>query len=377
MQKENDELREFINIQRQRIEELLNKTSNITKKIEKTQQISPITRGYQSRNVKKKINFTDDFSKRHGYYVNPNISSTTTTDYSTTLLESDNATEDDDIIKEARSKLKLLEINTANMELNLKNDQINCKHCNNNKIIKNKNLHKIYSNLSEDLDFGDSKNNKINLKELANKIGYHRSIKRSMNQSKSGNDSSSEILQNTKFQDCTSENNHTLLNISLHNMNNINKKSSINISCSRCKSPINKKDIGLSMNTFNTSIQSQKEIQSTIKSIFPKTNSSDINNSKNNIQTEMENDIKIRNSPIHSSNKSFSKKLEENHYINNNDLQLFNKTQMIDSAQKPITEKQDSSAEENKTSESKKEQENDHNISFGSNKTDKSSDFWE
>lgn len=383
LQKENDELREFIKVQRHRIEELLNRTSNITKQIEKTHQISSITAGYQTRNVKKKIQFTDDFSKRH-CYANQNISSTTTTDYSTTILESDNITEDDDIIKEACSRLKTLEINTAKMELNLKNDQTNSKHLDTNyKIIKNKNAYnnKMCSNLSDDSDFGalKSSNNKINLKELVNKIGYHRSIKRSMNRSKSGNDTSSEILQNTEIQDCTSETNRTFSNTLLCNMNNVNKDSSINIlSCSRCESPINKKYyIGMSMNTFNTAVQPPKESQSTIINNSPKTNLLEINNLEENMQTKEVNNIEIKNQVCSSNKLNSNEKLEENHYINSNDLQLLNDTQMIDSTQKQTTEHLSCSNEENKTLESKKEQENDHTISINSNKTDKSSDFWE
>jgi len=122
LQRDNDELREFIKVQRIRIEELSNRASNLAKQIEKTHQVPSTKTNYENRNVKKKLCFADDSSKKNRF-TNQNISSTTT-DNSTTVLESDNLTEDD-IIQEAESRLKTLEINTAKIEQNLKNFQIN------------------------------------------------------------------------------------------------------------------------------------------------------------------------------------------------------------------------------------------------------------
>jgi len=107
LQRENKELREFIQIQRQRIEELSNRTSNLTNQIEKTHQIPPATTMdyYRTRTAKKRIHFLDNSSSKKNYYKNQNISSTTGTDYSTTLLESDNQTEDD-IIKKSTIEIE-------------------------------------------------------------------------------------------------------------------------------------------------------------------------------------------------------------------------------------------------------------------------------
>jgi len=115
LQRENHELREFIKNQRQRIEELSNRTSNLTNQMEKTHKKSPkstVTTNYcHKRNTKKKRN--DNSNKKP--YTDQNISSTTTTDNSRTV---DNQIEDD-TIKIARLRLKSLEKNTEEVEQNL------------------------------------------------------------------------------------------------------------------------------------------------------------------------------------------------------------------------------------------------------------------
>ncbi|KAL4088580.1 hypothetical protein QTP88_023669 [Uroleucon formosanum] len=183
LQKDNDELQAFIKVQRLRIEELSNRASNLAKQIEKTPQVPSTKIDYENRNVKKNLCFVDDFSKKNRF-TNRNISSTTT-DYSTTVLEFDSLTEDD-IIQEAKFRLKFLEINTVKIEQNSKNFQINCSRNNIDfKLIRDnrKSYNKICSKFSDDSDLDALKHssNKINIKELANKIGYHRSIRRSMN----------------------------------------------------------------------------------------------------------------------------------------------------------------------------------------------------
>lgn len=378
LQRENDELREFIKFQRQRIEELLNKTSNLTKQIEKTHQVPSTTTDYQTRNLKKKLNFINDSSKSH-HYANQNNSSTAT-DHSTTILESDNLTEDD-MIREACLRLKMLEMSTAKVELNLKNDQTNCLHYNTNfKANRNKKSHnKICLNLSDESDIGNLKmnSNKINLKALANKIGYHRSFKRSMNHSQSGNDTSFEILQNTNFNDYKNSKNVPPLKILSSNMNNINKKSPVSISSSRSESPVNRRDhIELSVNTSTQSpTKSQLEIKSNVINNFPKTNTPDIDNFSRKTQTKIMDNIEIKTHFCPSNKSDSSERLGENNFVHNIDLR--NETPMIDSPQKLITIQLDSSNRENSSFKSIGEQENDHTISFGSNKTDKSSDFWE
>ncbi|KAF0758267.1 Uncharacterized protein FWK35_00012470 [Aphis craccivora] len=346
LQKDNDELREFIKVQRQRIEELSYRVSNLAKQIEKSHQVPLTKTDYDNRNVRKKLCFVDN-SSRKNHYITQNISSTTT-DYSTTVLESDNLTEDD-IIQEAESKLKTLEINSAKVAQNLKNIPINSSRRNIEfNIIKDikKSYKKNRSNFSDDSDLDALKcsSNRINLKELANKIGYHRSVKRSMNHSQSENDTSPEISRNTKLQGHKNSTNISPIKILSSNIKeNVCKELSINKPSSRTESPINKSNYctEISLNTSNISVQSPKEnklqIESDVKNTFiPNTN-----------------------------NDSF-------------DLQLFKPKEIIDSQHKQTSKLQNSSNGVDTLSNSKKLQESDHTISFGSsNKTDKSSDFWE
>jgi len=367
LQKDNEELREFIKVQRLRIEELSNKASNLAKQIEKTHQVPSTKTDYENRNVKKKLCFVDDSSKKTRY-TNQNISSTTT-DYSTTMLESDNLTEDD-IIQEAESRLKTLEINTAKIEQNLKNFQINRSSHNGGrgsgdgcgrggtrnidfKLIRDnkKSYNTIRSNFSDDSDLDALKrsSNKINLKELANKIGYHRSIRRSMNYSQSENDKSPEILRNTKFKDNTNPTNISPINLlssSIGENYNMYKESPVNKISSRSESPIKKSNYHTdsSLNRSNKSTQSPKVNKLQIESDATNTLLPDTNN-------EVQNNDNV-------------------------DLQLFKHTEIIDSPHKQTSVQRDSSNGVDTLSTSKKLQESDHSISFGSNKTDKSSDFW-
>ncbi|XP_026807049.1 uncharacterized protein PFB0145c-like isoform X2 [Rhopalosiphum maidis] len=348
LKKDNDELRDFIKVQQQRIEELSYKASNLAKQIEKTHQV-PLT-DYENRNVRKKLCFVDNSNKKN-HYIAQNISSTTT-DYSTTMLESDNLTEDD-IIQEAESRLKTLEINTAKVEQNLKNFQINhSRHNLQFNVIRDtkKSYNEIRSNLSDDSDLDVLKrcSNKINLKELANKIGYHRSVRRSLNHSQSDNDTSSETLRNAKYQNYKNSTNISPIKILSSSIKkNVCKESFVNKQSSSIESPINKSNYNTqdSINISNISTQSPKEnklqIESDVKNtLLPDTNSDVQNN-------------------------------------DNFDLQLFKHTEIINSPHKQISIQQDSSNGVDNLSNSKKLQESDHTISFGSsNKTDKSSDFW-
>lgn len=345
LQKDNDELREFIKVQRQRIEELSYKASNLAKQIEKTHLVPLTKTDYDHRNIRKKLCFVDHSSKKN-HYITQN-SSSTTTDYSTTALESDNLTEDD-VVQEAKSKLKTLEINDAKVTQHFKNIQINSSHRNIEfNVIKDtkKSYNEIRSNFSDDSDLDALKcsSNKINLKELANKIGYHRAVKRSMNHSQSENDTSSEILRNTKFQGYKNSTNISPIKILSSNIKeNVCKELSINKPSSRTESPINKSNYHteISLNTSNISIQSPKE---------------------NKLQIESD----VKNTLLPNTNND------------NFDLQLFKHKEITDSQHKQTSIVQNSSNGVDTLSNSKKLQESDHTISFGSsNKTDKSSDFW-
>jgi len=336
LQKDNDELREFIKVQRQRIEELTNKVSNLAKQIEKTHQVPSTTIDYENRNVKKKLCFIDDSSKKPRFN-NQNISSTTT-DYSTTLLDSDSLTEDD-IIQEAESRLKTLEINTAKVEQNLKKFQLNRSHHNTDfKLIRDnsKSYNKMRSNFSDysDKDALKRSSNKINLKEVANKIGYRRSIRRSLNQSQSENDTSPEILRNTKLQDYTNSTNISPIKLLSPRIreNFTHKELPVNKVNLRTDSTINKS---------NMSTQSTKEQKLQIES-----------NTTNTLLPDTNNDV---------------------HNNDNVGIQL---TKNVESPQKRTYVQQDISNKVDTLSMTKKLQESDHSISFGSNKTDKSSDFW-
>jgi len=338
LQKDNDELREFIKVQRQRIEELSYRVSNLAKQIEKTHKVPLTKTDYDNRNVRKKLCFVDN-SSRKNHYITQNISSTTT-DYSTTVLESDNLTEDD-IIQEAESKLKTLEISSAKVTQNLKNFPISRLRRNTEfNVIKDtkKSYKENRSNFSDDSDLDALKcsSNKINLKELANKIGYHRSVKRSMNHSQSENDTSPEISRNTTFQGHKNSTNILPIEILSSNIKeNVCKELAINKP--RIESPINKSNYHteISLNISNISVQSPNENKLQIES--------DVTNTNND----------------------------------NFDLQLFKPKEIIDSQHKQTSVLQNSSNVVDTLSNSKKLQESDHTISFGSsNKTDKSSDFW-
>ncbi|KAL4088610.1 hypothetical protein QTP88_023699 [Uroleucon formosanum] len=306
LQKDNDELHAFIKVQRLRIEELSNRASNLAKQIEKTPQVPSTKIDYENRNVKKNLCFVDDFSKKNRF-TNRNISSTTT-DYSTTVLESDSLTEDD-IIQEAKSRLKFLEINTAKIEQNSKNFQINRSRNNIDfKLIRDnrKSYNKICSKFSDDSDLDALKHssNKINIKELANKIGYHRSIRRSMNHLQSENDKSPEILPNTKFQDYTNSTNISpikLLSSSIGE-NYIYKESPVNKVSSRTESPIKKSNDSteISLNRSNISTQLPKVNKLQIESdatntLLPDTNSEVENN--DNVDSQLFKHTEIIDSP--------------------------------------------------------------------------------
>lgn len=383
LQRENGELREFIKIQSQNIEELSNKATNLAKQIEQSHKVLPITTiENRTKNVKKKLNFIDEPSKRN-CCTNQNISSTTT-DYSTTVLDSDIQTEDD-VILEARSRLKMLEMNTAKAERNLLHFQTNRMHRNNDynvNQVSRRSYKDIRSNFSDDSDFGTFKNNsnRVNLKELANKIGYHRSMRRSSNPSPSKYDSSPEVLQNTRGQGSTNVN-------FISPINNVYRKSSINRSCSRVESPITRVNCQteFSINKLDVSTQLPNDNQSDsaiINRCLLSTNIPELNNSKYQTQAitnnAVENRCKI--SPLEKSDGQ--KNSDENNYtqcdkkINTDGSKLFNETEISDSQTNQINTARPDSYKEINTSSSKRENESDHSVTIGSNKTDKSSDFW-
>lgn len=386
MHRENDELREFIKVQQQRIEELSIRASNLAIQIEKTHQVHPtVATNYQlNKNIKKKLNFVDNSSKKH-CYAHQYISSTTT-DLSTTMLESDNQTEDD-MVKEARSRLKILEINTAKVEQNFKDYQINRMRRNSdNKVIKvDTNPYNIHSNFSDDSDLDTLRyhNNRINLKELANKIGYYRSVRRSRNTSLSEIETSPEIFKNSRFPRCNKNiTNLTPVKILSSQINDIYKESTINTPDLITKSIPDKVDYQTEVDT-NICSQLPKESQSqfesaTINKFLPNTNLTYLNNSESSAQNKSNHKILIdRNSEIdnikikhHSTfspkklDDSNDEKLGESSNVEKNDNNL------------TTTVQKDNSTNVDISSTSKKELESEPSVSFGSNRADKSSDFW-
>lgn len=383
--RENDELREFIKVQQQRIEELSIRASNLAIQIEKTHLVHPAAAtNYQiNKNIKKKLNFADNSSKKHRY-AHQYISSTTT-DLSTTMLESDNQTEDD-MVKEARSKLKILEMNTAKVEQNFKDYQINhTNHNSDHKVIKiDKNPYNIRSNFSDDSDLDTLRyyNNKINLKELANKIGYYRSVRRSRNTSLSEIETSPEVFKNSRFPKYNkSITNLTPVKILSSQVNDIYKESTINKPALITKSTPDKVDYQTEVLT-DVCTQLPKESQSQFESAtineLPNTNLTYLNNSESNTQNKTNHkilidrnseidDIKLKNHSTFSPKKmddNNDEKLEESSNVEKNDYNL------------TMTVQKDNSINVDISSESKKELESEPSVSFGSNKADKSSDFW-
>lgn len=361
IQRENEELREFIKIQRLRIEELSNRAYNLTKQIEKAHQLPPTTTDYQTRNVRKKIHFVDETNKKKSYYTNQNISSTTT-DYSTTVLESDNQTEDD-MIKKAHSRLKILEMNTSKAE---KNFQTNHMHHYNDKVfpvVNKKSYSDIRSNLSDDSDLGGLKSSttKLNLKELANKIKYQRSMRRYMNLSQSEIDMNPGIMQNFRLRDYTNVTNISPIKPLSSNVNNMYCKSPVNRTSPITMSPNNRQNhhIELSIDGSNISFN-QSQMETVIVNKPSNTNTFEINDIENQIQTNVE------------VNRNNNNDLQNEDDIS---LQSFNHSGNNELPPKQ-TNLQDSLNEVDILSTSKKEAESDQTISFGSNKTNKSLDFW-
>lgn len=305
--------------------------------------------------------------------------SSTTTDYSTTLLESDNLTEDD-MIKEAHSKLKILEMNTAKVEQNLKNYKINyMQHNSDSKLIRinRKPYVNIHSNFSDDSDVGalKSNGNKINLRELANKIGYHRSIRRSLSQSFSENDTSPESLRSTRFQNNTNVTNISPIKLQSSNVNNKYRDSLINRQSSKMEPPVNKTNYDIDSPRQCISITESN----TSKKLFLGNNFSKLNNIEiENLTGSIDNVEKDNHTTSPYESDCNKKGFTENNGLQNNDTNLHSSSQIkiIDSPPKSINTLQDNLHETNSSSTSRKEQESDQTISFGSNKTDKSSDFW-
>lgn len=374
LQRENEELREFIKIQRQRIEELSNRASNLTNQMEKTHHILPITTTdyYHTKNGKKKLNFLDNSGIN--YYTNKNISSTTATDYSTTLLESDNQTEDD-MIKKARSRLKVLERNTQEVEQNLNFQKKNflTNRTRHNKLIQinsRKSYNEIRSHLSDDSDISPLKStsNRINLKELANKIGYHRSVRKSINNSGSENDTSPKTVRNH----INITNNSSIKISSSDVSNNTYRNLPVNKLSSRIESLTNKVNCDAEFSTIKSDMkftqmpdESQSQIETTFVDNKLLPNSPEPSNTKNLKQTTIMDTNEMEHHTSQPMISDSNERLEENTSDIVHDLQRIPTTVI----------QQDSFNEVDTSSTSKKEQES--AISFGSsNKTDKSSDFW-
>lgn len=374
LQQENNELREFIQIQRHRIEELSNRASNLTNQIEKTHKILPTTTmDYNHmRTAKKRINFLDNAYSKKNYNKKQNISSTTGTDYSTTLLESDNQTEDD-MIKKARSRLKVLEKNTEEVEQNLnfqkKNFLTNRTH--HNKVMQissRKSYNKIRSHLSDDSDVSPLKSasNRINLKELANKIGYHRSVRRSIINSESENDTSLKTVRNH-----INVTNNSSIKISSDIHNDIYKDLSVNNS--KIESfPINKVNhytefpTNISDMSVRKSNNSPSKIEMTALDNRLLTNSPKPSNIENQMLTKTADNIETKNHVSQPVMISDDKRSKENVSV------IVHDTQQI-----PITVVQQDTSNEIDTSLTSKKEDHESAISFGSsNKTDRSSDFW-
>lgn len=357
----------------------------MAKQIEKTHQVHPTAaKNYHlNKNIKKKLNFVDDSSKNHRY-AHQYISSTTT-DLSTSMLESDNQTEDD-IVKKARSRLKMLEINTANMEQNFKDYQMNStRHNADHKVIKvNKNpYNNICSNFSDDSDLDTLRyhNNRINLKKLANKIDYYRSVRRSRNTSLSEIETSPEILQNSRFPRYTTNiTNLTPVNILSPQVSAIYKESPINKPALITKSTPDKVDYQTEVFTnICTQLSRVSQYESaTIKKLLPNTypptylnNSESSTQNKTNrkilIDRNSEIDIDIKHNltlPPKKPDNNSDEKLEESSNVQKNDHDLI------------TTVQKDNLTNVDISSTSKKELESEPSVSFGSNRTDKSSDFW-
>jgi len=371
-------LREFIKDQQQKIEELSIKASNLAKQIEKTHQVFPKTADHQTKNVKKKLYFIDDTYKKHCYTHKQNISSTTT-DHSTTMLESDNQTEDD-MVKEARSRYKMLEKKTEKMEQNFKDFAMDLMqyHSSDYKAIKvaRKPYNDVRSNFSDDSDLGKNNETKINLKELANKIGYHRSVRRSRNASLSEIDTSPEY-SNTQFQNFpTNVTNIIPLKILSSKVKEMYKES--NKPVSKTESPLSRV---LFQNEYPSNaytripIENQSQLESTVinKNIL-NTNSPNLinpeicaqskNNSKIQIDSGSQMDVIEHFTPPKKSDDNIERHKENSDKHQNSNINHNPSTGV----------RQNNSTRVDTSSSSKIE--NDHTVSFGSVRTDKSSDFW-
>ncbi|XP_050420879.1 uncharacterized protein LOC126833525 isoform X2 [Adelges cooleyi] len=358
LQKENEELREFITIQRNRIEELSCRASNLVKKIEKTQRVSPTYKDYRVRNVKKKLTFVDNLKPKNRS-SQKNYSTTTTTDHSTTLLESDNQTEDE-MIQEATARLKRIEVDKAKIKQDFESFQSQRLRSNNNQgqITNRKSYNEIRSYLSDDSDFGIFKTNrnKINLKELANRIGYHRSIRRANHSIPNDVETSPRIFRNTRTKGYS--NDISPIKIppsyrSYYESTNSNIQSPVS-SSDRKVSPIDELNV---KNKSQCTSPTSEKILSESNSLKEK--KLDSNEIEFNIDDTAQTDIASKNP----SNLSKT-----------NDTKIHNNENIIGLSPKQENIQQDHLNLIN-SSFSKNNLESD-NISLGSNKTDKSSDFW-
>ncbi|XP_050544979.1 myb-like protein X [Daktulosphaira vitifoliae] len=200
LQKENNEFREFKIIQKKRIDELTEIVANLKKIIEKTDQTSRFD-DFSSKNVRKKLTFLED--PKIKYYASQNYSSTT--DLSTSLFESDNQTEDE-TVKESCTRLKRLEIHSDKIKKSYNDFQM--QHLRSETDYKKRTKNKkfgndIHSSLSDGSDsfFSKIKDQKISLKQIANEIGYRRSIRHSYSTSLNNNETIPNLLKNYKYKD--------------------------------------------------------------------------------------------------------------------------------------------------------------------------------
>ncbi|XP_050430973.1 uncharacterized protein LOC126839621 [Adelges cooleyi] len=300
LQKENEELREFITIQRHRIEELSYRASNLAKKIEKTHLVSPtLSDDYRrARTVKKKLAFVENLKPKNRLILQHNFTNTTS-DHSTTLLESDIQT-DDEMIQEATARLNRIKVDKAKVQQDFETFQsqrIKSKNTYQRQIVNRKSYNEIRSYLSDDSDldiFKTNNRNKRNLKELANRIGYHRSIRRDNHPILNVYETSPRIFRNTSIKSCS--NDISPIEIPLSNRfdyESTNSNIQLPNDYNRKVSLIDESNV-IIKNKLQSTAPTSKKILSESDSL--KENKSDTNETECNIGDRAQTDIVAKNS---------------------------------------------------------------------------------
>jgi len=229
-----------------------------------------------------------------------------------------------------------------------------------------KSYNKIRSHFSDDSDVSPLKSasNRINLKELANKIGYHRSVRRSINNSGSENDTSPKTIRSHIH-----ATNNSLIKMSSDMHSDMRKDLSVNNSRIE-SSPINKVNhtespMNISVMSARDPNESQPKIETTVlDNRLLANNSPEPNNTEN--QTQTTDNIETKHHMSQPIIISGDKRFEENVNV------IVRDTQGV-----PTTVVRQDTLNEIDTSSTSKKDEQGSAISFGSsNKTDRSSDFW-